>query len=199
MNSKGFSLVELMVTITVFAIIAAMAVPSVTSFRERALMRSTLTEMVDLIERARLQALQLDLPVTVGFDRSGDVAWCLGAVEGVVACDCFQSDPDAEDFCRLGQFPRLLPKAGAGEAQASAATGGVRMLAEPSFNGLPTFTFDPQLGELAGPTRAGSIAMASPQATDRYRARLIVSTLAPTHACSEPHNGTDITGLDLCP
>jgi prepilin-type N-terminal cleavage/methylation domain-containing protein len=198
MHNHGFSLVELMVTIAVIAILAAMAVPSFEDFRERALMRSTLNGLADVVELARFESVQRDLPVTVSFNRTDDTTWCAGAIEGGSACNCFETDPDAEDFCAIAQYPHLTDGSD-GEAQAAALLAGVRMTQAPDFNGEDELTFDPKLGILADPARTGSVLLASPQASDRYRGRLLVSPLGRTRACSDTHDDRNITGLETCP
>lgn len=198
-RTGGFTLIELMVTIAVVAIIAALAAPSFAEFRERALMRTTLNEFASAIELARFEAVQRDRPVTVRVGRVAESTWCVGASEGTVPCDCFETDPVAAGFCAVVQYPSLVPGGGDGQAQATAIARGVRMLDAPDFNGTPSFTFDPKLGILADPARTGAVAMASPQARDRYRGRLIVSPLGRTRACSDLHQGRDVVGLEWCP
>lgn len=196
---RGYSLVESMVTIAVLAIIAAMAVPSFASLRERTLMRTTMNEIVDLIELARSEALHRARPVTISFNRIDDAIWCLGVREGASACDCLQHDTGADDYCGLAVFPQPATETETRPHRAATDSKRIRMLDTPNFNGASAFTYDPKLGVLADPARAGSITMASPLATDRYRARLVVDADGQVRACSIPHNGMDVTGLELCP
>lgn len=70
-SSRGFTLVELMVTLAVLAIVATIAVPSFTRFMRTNETQAQADELVQLIRYARSQAvsLRLNQKVTV----SGDV------------------------------------------------------------------------------------------------------------------------------
>lgn len=69
-NQKGFTLVELMVTIAVFAIIAAMAVPSFTKMMAQQRLNSTTRELATTLIQARSQAALLRREVTVTLNSS---------------------------------------------------------------------------------------------------------------------------------
>lgn len=64
-SAKGLSLLELLLVISIIAIIAAFAVPSVDSIVKATRQRSTLSELISLINLARNTAIQEQVVVTL--------------------------------------------------------------------------------------------------------------------------------------
>lgn len=64
-GSRGFTLIELMVTIAVAAILMAIAVPSFTSLINSNRLTSAANEMVAAVQTARLEAVRTRRPVTI--------------------------------------------------------------------------------------------------------------------------------------
>ena len=170
-RNGGFTLIELMVTIILFAILVTFAVPSFVSFRERTIVRGAAEQLIAAVSVARMEAVKRDDPVSVSMLQSG-AAWCAGVVEGLDnACDCFETDPAHAEYCDLGAFPPLDDaSADTGEAQAIAGMRGARLLAAPDFNGETYFSFDPKLGLLTDTADATTFVVRSP--TDEYDYRL---------------------------
>ena len=76
--SRGFTLIELMVTISVMAILLAIAVPSFNEFRQRAALRGAADQIVTVWGDSRFEALRRNKFVNVGF-RTDGARYCLGA------------------------------------------------------------------------------------------------------------------------
>lgn len=94
----GFTLVELMITIAVLAVLMALAAPSFSDSISRARLKGAADGVVSLIEEARQQSTRLDRDVNLTFRGAGD-NWCVGAraaanpavgqpVAAAPACDC---------------------------------------------------------------------------------------------------------------
>ena len=94
----GFTLIELMVAVLVFVILAALAVPSFTTYFEKSRVRGAADGVVTAIAQARQVAVKYDRNVSLATAGSG-TAWCIGAKEAATpaagdqaaaaaACDC---------------------------------------------------------------------------------------------------------------
>lgn len=67
-NLNGFSLMELMVSIAVIGILAAVATPSATAWRNNAQFNSAVREVKSAIDGTRMAAIRTNLPANVTFD-----------------------------------------------------------------------------------------------------------------------------------
>jgi type IV fimbrial biogenesis protein FimT len=65
MASRGFTLVEMMVTIAIVAILAAVAVPDLSTFVENRQVRAAAEQLRDMLVLARQEALKRNAPVDV--------------------------------------------------------------------------------------------------------------------------------------
>jgi type IV fimbrial biogenesis protein FimT len=77
---RGFTLLELMVAVTVFILLTALAVPSLQTYFEKSRLRGAADDVVTLVANARQAAVKFDRNVSVATTGSG-ATWCLGANE----------------------------------------------------------------------------------------------------------------------
>jgi len=149
-STRGFTMVELMVTLAVLAILLAMAVPSFRDFAERSALRGAADNVIGVIAVAREDAVKRDSLVRVDFKAVG-TGFCVGTipVASVTAagCDCSVSGTT----CTVA-FP-----ANAGELRS------VNLIGSPDFGGDMAFVIDPKTGMLATLTDTGSIEMTVPR------------------------------------
>lgn len=78
-GSSGFTLIELMVTIAVLAILLAAATPSFVDFFDKYRLRGAVDDVVSVISNARAAAVKSDRNVNISFGGASTTAWCLGA------------------------------------------------------------------------------------------------------------------------
>lgn len=88
--SSGFTLLELMVTIVVFVILAALAVPGLSTYMEKSRLRGAADDVVNQLAQARQVAVKYDRNVSLK-TTGGGATWCLGAREAANPTVGFQS------------------------------------------------------------------------------------------------------------
>ena len=104
---KGVTLVELLVTIAVLAILLAAATPSFADFIDRYRLRGAVDDVVSVISIARAEAVKGDRDVNVSIGGSTS-AWCIGAnaavepVGGAPAADAAACNCSVADSCMVG-------------------------------------------------------------------------------------------------
>jgi type IV fimbrial biogenesis protein FimT len=97
---KGFTLVELMITLGVVAILASLALPSYRTIIEKRQVTRGAEEFAAFLSVAKGQAVKLNEDLAVSYTFGGD-GWCMGYQAGQAWCDCTQTDETAADFCGI--------------------------------------------------------------------------------------------------
>lgn len=169
--ARGFTLIELMVTIAVLAILLVVAIPSFVEFRERAAVRGAGDQLVAFWANAKLEALKRDQPISVSIKKSG-TTMCMGASTVITAvCDCFSATA-----CDVDRYPPV-----------QADWRGVAMVGTPTLgpadsddDGLAVI--DPKRGYLSDADDVGGVTIQSP-GSNVYRLKLYVDRWAKPYLC----------------
>jgi prepilin-type N-terminal cleavage/methylation domain-containing protein len=179
-RNHGFTLIELVITITVIIVLMLLALPSFSSFRQRSALRGASEQALGFWNQARLEAAKRNELVKVGVGVSG-ANFCLGATTTTVdaldndtPCDCTVAVPaDPDDICDVGRFPAEQDQ-----------WGGV------TLNGAPTLgedsgvaVIEPKRTALIDPDMAGTISFAGPSGPKDYRLNLRVDRLGRAALC----------------
>ncbi|HVR80737.1 MAG TPA: prepilin-type N-terminal cleavage/methylation domain-containing protein [Luteimonas sp.] len=190
----GFTLIELMVTLAVMAIVLVAAVPSFVDFFDKNRVRGAADGVISVISNARAESVKNDLDVNLAFTGSG-TAWCLGAnaalapgatggppfgspAPGATACTC--TDPTSTTQCRVS---------GQRSAVEVAAYPGV------AIGALPAATiFDGKLGAIS-PLGVRNVTLTSPKG--KYDLTVEVNALGQARLCV-PTGKPSIAGIAAC-
>lgn len=102
---RGFTLIELMITIALLSVLLVIAVPSFNEFRQRAALRGAADQVVTFWGDARFEALRRNQFVKVGFRTSG-TNFCIGAATTTdpaddTSCNCFNAGA-----CNVAAYPQ---------------------------------------------------------------------------------------------
>jgi type IV fimbrial biogenesis protein FimT len=86
MRLRGLTLIELMVTVAIIAVLLVLVVPSFNIFLARSRLTGAAEALAQDLQFARSEALRSNADVTLSLS-PGD-PWCFGSVPGNTACDC---------------------------------------------------------------------------------------------------------------
>jgi prepilin-type N-terminal cleavage/methylation domain-containing protein len=183
----GFTLIELMVTVVVAAILLALATPSFADFIDRYRLRGVTDDVVNFVNNARAESVKQGRDVNVAFKGTTSV-WCIGAnaaaeptnagdaIPAAAACDC---STDATS-CKVGGEQRVF---------GTDSDNGVVLSAVPA-----DFTFDNRLGTVS-PLGTTTVTLTSPR--KRFDLQLTVTALGQASLCV-PSGKRAITGVPSC-
>lgn len=102
-TQQAFTVIELMMSLAVLAIITSLAVPSYRTIIEKRRVTSGAEQLGAFLSSAQLESVKRNQFVVVNYDANNG-SWCLGMRAGDVAdvsCDCTETDPSAADACVL--------------------------------------------------------------------------------------------------
>jgi type IV fimbrial biogenesis protein FimT len=100
---RGFTVIELMISIAVLAIITSLALPSYRTILEKRQVTSGAEQLGAFLSSAQLESVKRNQFVAVNYQENGG-DWCLGMRAGDLAavdCDCTVTNPAAANACAL--------------------------------------------------------------------------------------------------
>jgi type IV fimbrial biogenesis protein FimT len=147
---KGVSLIELMVTIGIVAVLAAVAVPSLSGFVDSVRLASTTTLLLADLNRARSEAIKRNRRVLVCVSNAGgtDCATTTAWAAGWLVCTDADSNGACDDSTATDPNPLSARSAISGGMliSTSTAVASVRFNPDGSFTGNQPFTLRKGVG-----------------------------------------------------
>jgi type IV fimbrial biogenesis protein FimT len=185
--ASGFTLVELMIVVSVVILLLVIAVPNFAKMIDRSRLKGAADAIVNLVASARAASVQRNRDVAISFGGSSP-AWCVGAngaadvtagnaVSTATACDCTTASN-----CSVGDTGNFTVD--------SSNYNSVTMGTQPS-----SFTFDSRLGTINDMSTTPSLTLTSPKGT--YKLTLTVAVLGQPSLCV-PSGSPDIPGYSSC-
>lgn len=189
---RGFTLIELMVTLAVLVVIAMLAIPSFQAVRQRAALRGAADQTLSFWNQARLEAAKRNSMVKVGLNYDSTTkAYCLGArvttnAADTVPCDCTVAAPaDPTTTCDVARFPDSQ------EEWRGATLSAVTLGNTTVLTSLKPAVIEPKRTTLTDPVMDGRVDLVGPVlGTKAYQLRLAVDRLGRGMLC-EPTSAVD--------
>jgi prepilin-type N-terminal cleavage/methylation domain-containing protein len=179
-RQQGFTLVELLATLSVLLILALLAVPSFGQIRQRAVIRGAADATLAFWNEARFEAVKRNQMVKVGVyvGTSGD--FCLGAATtedpaDTTPCDCSSANP-AANACNVSRYPT-------NQSEWKGATLAGLTLGGSAANASRPAIIEPMRTGLTEAGDAGTITLAGPNGANNYLLRLAVDRLGRGRLC----------------
>jgi prepilin-type N-terminal cleavage/methylation domain-containing protein len=174
-RARGFTLIELMIGLTVMFTFMLMALPSFSGMRQRAAIRGAGDEVLAFWNEARFEAVKRNQLVKVGVSPVAGGGFCLGAATttneaDATPCDCSSAAP-ASNACDVARYP-------ASQAEwnrvslAGISLGGSTSIAAPK-----PVVIEPKRTTLTEPGDKGALSLAGPPGGTAYKLNLRVDQL----------------------
>jgi prepilin-type N-terminal cleavage/methylation domain-containing protein len=183
LRTRGFTLIELMVTVGVIVILGLMAMPSFIALRERWALRSGTEQVVSFWNQARFEAAKRNGLVKVGVSTSG-TAFCLGAATTSdpadnTPCDCFTANA-----CDVAAFPAPAA-ANVTQNEWNGMTFVVDSGVTPTLGGANNMVavIEPKRGGLTEAADAGALTFGDPAGGRDYKLNMLVDQFGRAVLC----------------
>ncbi len=191
----GFTLIELMVTLTVAVVLVALAAPSVRDLIVKSRLRGATDDIVTLLDTARSRAVKLERDVNVSVRTD---TWCVGANAAVTpatagdpvltaaACDCATSGA-----CLVGTDNATVAGSNYSNVTLSSSLNtNVLLKGSGSTGGI---TFNSRFGSLDFGSLPSNLVVTS----GKYSTQISVSPLGQVFVCV-PTTGPFVSGYPSC-
>ena len=173
--TRGFTLIELVVTLAVAFIFFMMAFPSFASLKQRSAIRGAGDQVLAFWNEARFEAVKRNQLVKVGFMRVGVSGFCIGAATTTdeadsSACDCSAAAP-ASNACDVGRYPSSQSE------WQNVSLVGATLGGSTGLSNLRAVVIEPKRTTLTEAGDVGAISLAGPPGQLAYKLNLRVDTL----------------------
>lgn len=187
----GFTVIELMISLAVLAIITSLALPSYRNILEKRQVTSGAEQIGAFLSLAQLESVKRNQFVAVNYqDDAGN--WCLVMRAGDdpsvgVACDCNDPDPESADACTLDDgYLRVFN---------SSSLNYPDVLQSATIGGDGTIVYDPVRGLVQD---AETVSMELQSEDSSYALDVAVTVTGRVKICSNNAADKDVPGYKEC-
>jgi|GEM_PF-3200750 len=210
-RQSGFTMIELMVTLTILVILAVLAVPTFADLIEKSRLRGATDDIVNLLNAARIRSTKAERQINVSIQ--GTSSWCAGAVAELgpatvgaamtiadTPCDCTTSSnctvPSASDTTSTTSDVMVVSSSSYSGVKLSSVSTDIAYVSTTSGG----VTFNPKLGAVTD--TSGNMLTTQPKIvvlskSGKYSTQITVSPLGQTNVCV-PSTSPFVAGYPSC-
>lgn len=171
----GLTLIELMITLAIVAILLVVATPSFSAVNQRASLRGAADQLLSVWNLARFEAVKRNQLVKVGIKTDASGAFCIGAAttsdpSDATPCDCLTATP-ASNACDVARYPTVQ-----GEWK-KVSLAGVTIGGTTALSATQPVVIEPKRTSLTEPADRGTISLAGPPGQNAYKLNLNIDQL----------------------
>ena len=183
-NQRGFTLIELMITLVVVAVGVALAVPTYENIQQRRQTTAQAEELAAFLGYAQSEAVKSNELISVELTWTDANNWCIGANEGTAGCDCTEAVTTEPDYCSLNGMPHIMTSVANAKSSMSA------------YSADTTFVYDPIRGiKNTGDLANHAYTLQSDNAD--WSLQVNVGPTGRIRVCN-PDANKKVSGYDLC-
>ncbi|MEJ8567612.1 GspH/FimT family pseudopilin [Elongatibacter sediminis] len=168
---RGFTVIELMITLAVLAIITSLALPSYRTVLEKRQVTSAAEQISAFLSSVQIESVKRNEPIAVRYARAAVDSWCVGLDNAAATCDCTVTDITDSDSCTVDGELRVLQSSSLNYPGVMSGT-----------TGDGAFVFDPVRGLMIDHTDAAKLHLASSRG--KYALDVDVSATGRVKICS---------------
>jgi type IV fimbrial biogenesis protein FimT len=193
-RQRGLTLVELMMTLAVVAILAALAVPSMGDIIARNRLKGAAERLKSELFQLRSEAIARNRTIRLSVTRAnGGAEWCYGMRIGA-SCVCHESiTVNDASYCAIDGVKRVVAGSGFPGVHIISMSGVAATTS--TINGQQYSTHPLSFTPLRGTATNSTIVLES--ATTGQQIRLVVSSVGRIKICS-PSGATKVEGYESC-
>ena len=181
---RGFSVVELLMSLVLVAIGTALALPSYRDMVEKRQVTNAAEQLASFVNSAQGLAMKTNRVVTVEYTYADGDDWCVGAtLESECVCDA----PESESYCKIDSQAFVLN---------NTHTGNLDLMHSMGSGGDGSWSFDPVRGLAAGIVEPLTMELRSPSGD--FRLNLMVNEVGRVILCSGDSSHA-VPGYEPCP
>jgi type IV fimbrial biogenesis protein FimT len=208
----GYTIIELMVTLAVAAVLVGLAVPSFRDLIEKSRLRGATDDLVNLLNTSRSSAVKLGLDVNASVTITSSTNWCAGAVSatdpesssstiGQAAASASACDCTSATACIIaGIVNGSSTSAGQTSLVSSTSYSGVQLSSGSTntlLQGVGGVVFNSKYGALDFSSLSTLSPLTVTSSSGKYQTQITMSALGQTYVCT-PSSSKFVSGYPSC-